>query len=129
MAGHFLQIIEGFTRGLEELALYKSIKAELALLTQKIVSSSKQKNDKGLVDETYDWDDESLSSGDERTTTVKAFMAIIEDEPFVGKSHVKSCQWVEITMSKVHILISMNEGDERIHVLDYTLVDLHYVED
>ncbi|GJS48632.1 hypothetical protein Tco_0598753 [Tanacetum coccineum] len=32
-------------------------------------------------------------------------------------------------MKKVHILLLMTEGDERKHVLDYTHVDLHYVED
>ncbi|GKC97051.1 hypothetical protein Tco_1162493 [Tanacetum coccineum] len=32
-------------------------------------------------------------------------------------------------MKKVHRLLSMIDGDERKHVLDYTHVDLHYVED
>ncbi|GJS35681.1 retrovirus-related pol polyprotein from transposon TNT 1-94 [Tanacetum coccineum] len=32
-------------------------------------------------------------------------------------------------MKKVHRLLSMTNGDERKHVLDYTHVDLHYVED
>ncbi|GJS70781.1 retrovirus-related pol polyprotein from transposon TNT 1-94 [Tanacetum coccineum] len=32
-------------------------------------------------------------------------------------------------MKKVHRLLSMTDGDERKHVLDYTHVDLHYVED
>ncbi|GJV30760.1 hypothetical protein Tco_1391160 [Tanacetum coccineum] len=40
---------------------------------------------KGVVAESFDWDEESLSSEDEGTTTVKAFMAIVEDEPVVGK--------------------------------------------
>ncbi|GJX09086.1 hypothetical protein Tco_0198945 [Tanacetum coccineum] len=109
-------------------ARYKSVKAKLTLLTQNI-ASSKQKNDKGLVAESYDWDAESLSSRDEGTTTVKAFRAIFEDEPSVGKSYSRSGQWVEITMKKVYKLLSMNDGDERKHVLDYTMVDLYYVED
>ncbi|GKA71435.1 retrovirus-related pol polyprotein from transposon TNT 1-94 [Tanacetum coccineum] len=108
-------------------ARYKYIKADLALLTQKIVSSSKKKNEKGLVVESYDWDEESLSSRDEGT--IKAFMAISDDEPSMGKYDARYGQWVKITMKKVHILISMNDGDERKHVLDYTMVDLHYVED
>ncbi|GKG05813.1 hypothetical protein Tco_0325899, partial [Tanacetum coccineum] len=41
----------------------------------------------------------------------------------------RSGQWVEITMKKVQQLMSMTDGDERKHVLDYTYVDLHYVED
>ncbi|GJV06486.1 retrovirus-related pol polyprotein from transposon TNT 1-94 [Tanacetum coccineum] len=56
-------------------------------------------------------------------------MAIVEDEPFVGKGDARSGQWVEITMIKVHRLLSMNDSDERKHVLDYTHVDLQYVED
>ncbi|GKA97386.1 hypothetical protein Tco_0825280 [Tanacetum coccineum] len=60
---------------------------------------------------------------------IRAFMAIAEDEPSVGKADAKSRQWVDITMKKVHRLLSMTDGDERKHVLDYTHVDLHYVED
>ncbi|GJX79773.1 retrovirus-related pol polyprotein from transposon TNT 1-94 [Tanacetum coccineum] len=41
----------------------------------------------------------------------------------------RSGQWVEITMSKVQKLLSITDSDERKHVLDYTHVDLHYVED
>ncbi|GKB46201.1 hypothetical protein Tco_0896954 [Tanacetum coccineum] len=52
-----------------------------------------------------------------------------EDEPSVGKADARSGQWVDITMKKVHRLLSMTDGDERKHVLDYTHVDLHYVED
>nr|GEU54864.1 hypothetical protein [Tanacetum cinerariifolium] len=74
-------------------------------------------------------DEESVSSEDERTTKIKAFMAIAEDEPSVGKAYAKSGQWVDITMKKVHRLLSMTDGDERKHVVDYTYVDVHYVED
>ncbi|GJR96953.1 hypothetical protein Tco_0269127 [Tanacetum coccineum] len=56
-------------------------------------------------------------------------MAIAEDEPLVGKAGARSGQWVDITIKKVHRLLSMTDGDERKHVLDYTYVDLHYVED
>ncbi|GKD54674.1 retrovirus-related pol polyprotein from transposon TNT 1-94 [Tanacetum coccineum] len=51
------------------------------------------------------------------------------EEPSVGKADEGSGQWVEITMKKVHGLLSMIDGDEMKHVLDYTHVDLHYVED
>ncbi|GKA08051.1 retrovirus-related pol polyprotein from transposon TNT 1-94, partial [Tanacetum coccineum] len=54
---------------------YKALKAELALLTQKIE--------------------------DEGVTTVKAFMAIADDEPAIGKTNARSGHWVEITMKKV----------------------------
>ncbi|GJS44126.1 hypothetical protein Tco_0569169 [Tanacetum coccineum] len=64
---------------------YKALKVELDLLTQKIENSSKQKSEKGLVDESFNWDEKSLSSEDEGTTTVKAFMAIAEDDPMLEK--------------------------------------------
>ncbi|GJV11925.1 hypothetical protein Tco_1353466 [Tanacetum coccineum] len=40
------------------------------------------------------------SGRDEVTTKVKAFMAIAEEEPSVGKADARSGQWVEITMKK-----------------------------
>ncbi|GJW82359.1 retrovirus-related pol polyprotein from transposon TNT 1-94 [Tanacetum coccineum] len=89
----------------------------------------KEKNEKGLIDESFDWDDESVSSDDEGSTKIRAFMAIAKDEPLFGKADARSGQWVDITMKKVHKLLSMTDGDERKHVLDYTHVDLHYVED
>ncbi|GJX18676.1 retrovirus-related pol polyprotein from transposon TNT 1-94 [Tanacetum coccineum] len=55
-------------------------------------------------------------------------MAISKDEPSVGKADARSGQWVDITMKKVHILLSMIDGDNRKHVLDYN-VDLMYVVD
>ncbi|GKF63538.1 hypothetical protein Tco_0186986, partial [Tanacetum coccineum] len=69
----------------------------------------------------------SVSSEDEGVTRVTA--AIAEDEPPVGKVDARSGQWVEITMKKVQRLLSMTDGEERKHVLEYTHVDLHYVED
>ncbi|GKF47431.1 hypothetical protein Tco_0137233, partial [Tanacetum coccineum] len=79
--------------------------------------------------DSFDRDEESVSLEDEETTKIKAFMAIAEDEPSVGKADARFGEWVEITMKKVHGLLSMIDGDERKHVLDYTHVDLHYVED
>nr|GEW88616.1 hypothetical protein [Tanacetum cinerariifolium] len=50
-------------------------------------NGNKGKSDKGLIAESFDWDDESVSLEDERTTKFKAFMAIAKDEPSVGKDH------------------------------------------
>ncbi|GKC74012.1 hypothetical protein Tco_1119895 [Tanacetum coccineum] len=82
-----------------------------------------------LIAESFDWDEESVSSKDDRTTKIRAFMAIAKDEPSIGKADARSGQWVDITMKKVRRLLSMTDSDERKHVLDYTHVDLHYVED
>ncbi|GJU09275.1 hypothetical protein Tco_1125705 [Tanacetum coccineum] len=106
---------------------YKALKAELALLNKKIDDVLKNKSEKRLVGESFDWDEESLSFKDEGVTRVKAFMAIAEDEPTVRKADTRSGQWVEITMKKVQRLLSMTDGDERKHVLYYTYVDLHYM--
>ncbi|GKC32816.1 hypothetical protein Tco_1040110 [Tanacetum coccineum] len=40
----------------------------------------------GLIAESFDWDDESVSSDDEGSTKIRAFMAIAEDEPSFRKA-------------------------------------------
>nr|GEV20136.1 retrovirus-related Pol polyprotein from transposon TNT 1-94 [Tanacetum cinerariifolium] len=59
---------------------YKGLKAEIDVLTKKIEDMSKGKSEKGLVAETFDWDEELVSIDDEGFTKIKAFMAITEDE-------------------------------------------------
>ncbi|GJT28517.1 retrovirus-related pol polyprotein from transposon TNT 1-94 [Tanacetum coccineum] len=118
---------------------YKGLKAEMAVLTQRIDDLTKGKSEKGksdngksekgLIDESFEWDKESVSLEDERTTMIRAFMAIAEDEPSVGKADARSGQWIDVTMKKVHKLLPMTDSDDRKHVLDYTHVDLIYVED
>ncbi|GJY95689.1 retrovirus-related pol polyprotein from transposon TNT 1-94 [Tanacetum coccineum] len=117
---------------------YKGLKIEMAVLTKRIDDLTKGKSkkgknekgmsEKGLIVESFNWDEESISLEDKRTTKIRAFMTITEDEPSIGKADARSGQWVDITMKKVHKLLSMTDGDERKHVLDYTHVDLHYVE-
>ncbi|GJX02261.1 hypothetical protein Tco_0186174, partial [Tanacetum coccineum] len=75
--------------------------------------NEKGKSEKGLIAESFDWDEESVSSEDERTIRIRAFMAIAENEPSVGKTDARSGQWVDITMKKIHKLLSMTDGDER----------------
>ncbi|GKE19631.1 retrovirus-related pol polyprotein from transposon TNT 1-94, partial [Tanacetum coccineum] len=87
---------------------YQGLIAEMDILT------------KGLIADSFDRDEESVSLEDEGTTKIKAFMAIAEDEPSIQKADARFGQWVEITMKKVHRLLSMIDGDERKHVLDYT---------
>ncbi|GJY08947.1 retrovirus-related pol polyprotein from transposon TNT 1-94 [Tanacetum coccineum] len=48
-------------------------------------------------------DEESISLEDEGTTKIKAFMAIAEDEPSVGKADARSSQCVDITMKKDYL--------------------------
>ncbi|GJX65303.1 hypothetical protein Tco_0299646 [Tanacetum coccineum] len=79
---------------------YKALKSEVAILTKKIDAMAKNKSEKGLVAESFDYDKESLSSEDEGVTRVRAFMAIAEDETAIRKFDARSGQWVEITMKK-----------------------------
>ncbi|GJY47040.1 retrovirus-related pol polyprotein from transposon TNT 1-94 [Tanacetum coccineum] len=95
---------------------YKGLKAKMVVLTKRIGDMTKEKSEKGKKDK-------------EKSEKGLAFMVIAEDEPSVGKADARLGQWVGITMKKVHKLLSMTDGDERKHVLDYTHVDLHYVED
>ncbi|GJW76277.1 retrovirus-related pol polyprotein from transposon TNT 1-94 [Tanacetum coccineum] len=118
---------------------YKGLKAKMVVLTQRIDDLTKgnsekgktdnEKSEKELIAESFDWDEESVSSEDEGTTRIRAFMAIVKDKPSVGKTNARSGKWVDITMKKVHRLLSMTDSDDRKHVLDYTHVDLIYVED
>ncbi|GKC58320.1 hypothetical protein Tco_1085918, partial [Tanacetum coccineum] len=78
---------------------YKGLKAEIAILTKKIDAMSKGKSEKGLVAESFNWDEESVSSEDEGVTNVKAFMAIDEDEPYVGKADARSVAGDGVTIS------------------------------
>nr|GEZ03663.1 putative reverse transcriptase domain-containing protein [Tanacetum cinerariifolium] len=95
---------------------YKRLKAEMVVLTKWIDdmtkgksekgNKGKEKREKGLVAESFDWDDKSVSLDDERSTKIRSFMEIAEDEPSVGKNDARSGQWVDITMKKeVHVPI------------------------
>ncbi|GJU69074.1 retrovirus-related pol polyprotein from transposon TNT 1-94 [Tanacetum coccineum] len=101
---------------------YKGLKAEIAILTKKIDSLSKDKSENGLVDESFDWDEESVSFKDKRVTKVKAFMAIAEEEPSVGKNDVRSGQWVKITMKKEKL--AFNSLNQELSSCKSELVDL-----
>ncbi|GKA01602.1 hypothetical protein Tco_0674267 [Tanacetum coccineum] len=62
-------------------AKYNKVKAKLALLSSSAsaLSSSSGKN-KGLIAESYDWNEEEVSSNDNEVTEVKALMALADEE-------------------------------------------------
>ncbi|GKA79192.1 hypothetical protein Tco_0785788 [Tanacetum coccineum] len=74
-------------------AEYKKMKAKLALLEASPSSSQNPKTfqpkNKGLVAETFDWDEEEVSD-DEKVTQVKVLMDLADDELTVGKSHARN---------------------------------------
>ncbi|GKA09336.1 retrovirus-related pol polyprotein from transposon TNT 1-94 [Tanacetum coccineum] len=84
-------------------AEYKKMKAKLALLKVSPSSSQNPKTfqpkNKGLVVETFDWDEEEVFD-DEEVTQVKVLMALADDELTVGKSHARNGEWVDITIRK-----------------------------
>nr|GEW35913.1 retrovirus-related Pol polyprotein from transposon TNT 1-94 [Tanacetum cinerariifolium] len=108
---------------------YKGLKAEMAVLSQRIDELTKRKNnkgkgdkgksDKGLVAESFDLDDESVSLEDEWNIKFKAFMEIAEDEPSIGKGDIEGYSSVNcngFTFTKVayvnglkHNLISISQ--------------------
>ncbi|GJZ69994.1 hypothetical protein Tco_0633544 [Tanacetum coccineum] len=84
-------------------AEYKKMKAKLALLEASLSTSQPSKpfqsKNKGLVVETFDWDEEEVSD-DEEETQVKVLMALADDELSVGKNHARNGEWIDITMKK-----------------------------
>ncbi|GJZ50962.1 retrovirus-related pol polyprotein from transposon TNT 1-94 [Tanacetum coccineum] len=73
-------------------AKYNKVKAKLSLLSSSASApnSSSSKN-KCLIAETYDWDQEEVSSDDNEVTKVKALMALSDEEKVsVGKESAKN---------------------------------------
>ncbi|GJZ22598.1 retrovirus-related pol polyprotein from transposon TNT 1-94 [Tanacetum coccineum] len=85
---------------------------------------------KGLITETYDWDEEEVSSDDNEVTKVKALMDLADEERVsVGKESARNGEWIKIFMKKVHTLLKMEDNDDRKSFLDYLCIDLSYVEE
>nr|GEV02929.1 retrovirus-related Pol polyprotein from transposon TNT 1-94 [Tanacetum cinerariifolium] len=53
--------------------------------------------------------DEEEVSDDEEMTQVKVLMALADDEIAIGKNYARNNEWIDITMRKVKILLSMDE--------------------
>ncbi|GJZ75763.1 hypothetical protein Tco_0640228 [Tanacetum coccineum] len=111
---------------------YKKMKAKLALLEASPSSPQNPKtfqpNNKGLVVETFDWDEEEVSDNEE-VTQVKVLMALADDELIVGKSHARIDEWVNITIRKVNTFLSMDEDADWQNYLKYINIDLKFVEE
>ncbi|GJS21459.1 retrovirus-related pol polyprotein from transposon TNT 1-94 [Tanacetum coccineum] len=112
-------------------AKYNKVKAKLAHLSSSDLapSSSSDKN-KGLIAETYDWDEEEVSSDENDVTEVKAIMELTDEERVsVSKESAKNGEWVKISIQKVHTLLEMEDNNDRKSFLDYLCIDLNYVEE
>ncbi|GKE39014.1 retrovirus-related pol polyprotein from transposon TNT 1-94 [Tanacetum coccineum] len=85
---------------------------------------------RSLIAETYDWDEEEMSSNDNEVTEVKAFMALADEERVsIGKESAKNGESIKISMKKVHTLLEMEDNDDRKSFLDYLCIDVKYVEE
>nr|GEU62281.1 hypothetical protein [Tanacetum cinerariifolium] len=82
---------------------YKKMIVKLALLEANPSTSQNPKTfqpiNKGLVVETFDWDEEEVSDYKE-VTQVKVLMALADDELTVEKNHAGNGEWIDITMRK-----------------------------
>ncbi|GJW55436.1 hypothetical protein Tco_0099521, partial [Tanacetum coccineum] len=93
-------------------AEYKKIKAKLTLLKASPFTSQSpktfQSKNKGLVAETFDWDEKEVSD-DEEMTQVKVLTTLADDELSVEKNHAHNGEWIDITMRNINILLSIDE--------------------
>ncbi|GKE49781.1 hypothetical protein Tco_1481039, partial [Tanacetum coccineum] len=82
-------------------AKYNKVKAKLALFSSSASApSSFSSKNKGLIAESYDWDEEEVSSDDEETQ-VKALMALTDEEIIsVGKESARNGEWTKINIKK-----------------------------
>nr|GEW09376.1 retrovirus-related Pol polyprotein from transposon TNT 1-94 [Tanacetum cinerariifolium] len=97
-------------------------------INKEIISQTFQSKNKGLVAETFDWDEKEVFD-DEKVTQVKVLMAIADDELTVGKSHARIGEWVDITIRKVNTLLSIDEDADWKDYLKYINIDLKFVEE
>nr|GEZ28609.1 retrovirus-related Pol polyprotein from transposon TNT 1-94 [Tanacetum cinerariifolium] len=63
-------------------------------------------------------------SDDEEVTQVKVLMALADDVLSVGKNRARIGKWIDITMRKVTIILSMDEDADWKNYLKYINIDL-----
>nr|GEV42627.1 copia protein [Tanacetum cinerariifolium] len=101
---------------------YKKRKAKLALL-EAIPSTSQtpdtfQRNNKGLVAETFDWDEEEISD-DEEVIEVKVLMALADDELTIEKNHAKNGSFTKLRGNVIDLSTLLSERKTRLRPDDY----------
>ncbi|GJW34931.1 hypothetical protein Tco_0057851 [Tanacetum coccineum] len=63
----------------------------------------------------------------------KGWIRSLDPDEVVGSEEInvraRNCEWVKISMRKVHILLEMEDNDERKSFIDYLCIDFNYVEE
>ncbi|GJW64655.1 retrovirus-related pol polyprotein from transposon TNT 1-94 [Tanacetum coccineum] len=104
-----------------------SVPSYQSLFQSKLPLSSENKpepisfsrKNKGLIAETYDWDDEEVSSDENEVTKVKALMALTDEEKVLArKESARNGDWTKISMNTP---LQMEDNDDRKSFLDYLL--------
>ncbi|GKC57269.1 hypothetical protein Tco_1084867, partial [Tanacetum coccineum] len=107
-------------------AKHNKVKAKLALLSSSASApSSFSSKNKGLIAESYDWDEEEVSSDDEETE-VKALMTLTNEERIcVGKESARNEEQRNNLSSKYRNLVQeLNACKEQLLVLKQAKLDL-----
>ncbi|GJX95049.1 hypothetical protein Tco_0349635 [Tanacetum coccineum] len=94
----------------------KKMKAKLALLeaspSTSQTSKTFQPKNKGLVAETFDWDEKEVSD-DEEVTEVKVLMALSDAELTIGKNPARNGEWIDISMRKLYHALQEQLKEEK----------------
>nr|GEV63222.1 retrovirus-related Pol polyprotein from transposon TNT 1-94 [Tanacetum cinerariifolium] len=86
-------------------AKYNKVKAKITLLSSSsLASKAFMVNNKGLIAEAYECDEEEVSSDDNEMVEVKLLMALAEENDAVSKEGARNGEWVKISMRKKRIL-------------------------
>ncbi|GJU73469.1 hypothetical protein Tco_1264874 [Tanacetum coccineum] len=59
----------------------------------------------------------------------QVLIALANDKLAIGKNHARNGEWIDITMTKVNILLSMDEDVDWQNYLKYIDIDLKFVEE
>ncbi|GKC29470.1 hypothetical protein Tco_1036764 [Tanacetum coccineum] len=124
--------IQEYMNDLEEEYQARALLAGSKRLFKKGTQSSSSGENKCLIAESYDWDEEEVSSDDNDVTEVKALMALADEERVsVGKESARNGEWIKISMKKKqshvkhrNLVQELNTCEEQLLVLKQAKLDL-----
>ncbi|GJT52115.1 retrovirus-related pol polyprotein from transposon TNT 1-94 [Tanacetum coccineum] len=99
-------------------AKYNKVKAKLALLSSSAsASKAATVKDKGLIVETYEWDEEEVSSDDNEMVEVKVLMALAEDNDAISKEGARNEQRNNLLSKHKDLVCELKTCKEQLLVL------------